>query len=142
MKTLEQQQAEAREIMSQALLDGQNQIHDLRSCKSTPQEIEERMARAYEYHGNRLNTLVARIVHETREGVLEEMREGVQTSLEKRKYVECDTLDDKHGWRQKGKSGAYESYTDRFTATWHNKILDECEQVILTHITSLRNETV
>jgi len=56
---LERCQSEAREIIARALLDGQNQIHDLRSGEATPEEITTRMERAMEYHGDKSDTLIA-----------------------------------------------------------------------------------
>lgn len=50
-----QKQNELGEIISGAILDGQNQIHDLYREKATSQQIEYRMRRSYVYWMDRLN---------------------------------------------------------------------------------------
>lgn len=57
MKDIEvnQKQTELGEIISGAILDGQNQIHDLYREKATSQQIEYRMRRSYVYWMDRLN---------------------------------------------------------------------------------------
>lgn len=57
MKDIEvnQKPTELGEIISGAILDGQNQIHDLYKEKATAQQIEYRMRRAYVYWMDRLN---------------------------------------------------------------------------------------
>lgn len=42
-------QEELRDILSKVLLDGQNQIHDLKDGKATPQEVTERMFKSLDY---------------------------------------------------------------------------------------------
>lgn len=37
------------DIIAGAIMDGQNQIHDLRGGKATPEEITERMHKSLEY---------------------------------------------------------------------------------------------
>ena len=48
-------QTELDDIISGAILDGQNQIHDLYKEKSTAQEVEYRMRRSYTYWMNKLH---------------------------------------------------------------------------------------
>lgn len=48
-------QTELGNIISGAILDGQNQIHDLYKEKATAQEVEYRMRRAYTYWMNKLH---------------------------------------------------------------------------------------
>lgn len=48
-------QSELGDIISGAILDGQNQIHDLYKEKATAQEVEYRMRRSYIYWMNKLN---------------------------------------------------------------------------------------
>lgn len=37
------------DIIAGAIVDGQNQIHDLRSERATPEEINERMQKSHDY---------------------------------------------------------------------------------------------
>lgn len=90
MKTLEQHQAEAREILNDT-------VH---------------------IHRN-LDTLIARIVRETREGVLEEVMKGIP---EEDKGIHPET-----GMPE------YLPYNKGMTAG-----RNDCRRVILTHITSLK----
>lgn len=48
-------QTELGNIISGAILDGQNQIHDLYKEKATAQEVEYRMRRSYTYWVDKLN---------------------------------------------------------------------------------------
>lgn len=48
-------QSELGNIISGAILDGQNQIHDLYKEKATAQEVEYRMCRSYTYWMNKLH---------------------------------------------------------------------------------------
>ena len=48
-------QSELGNIISGAILDGQNQIHDLYKEKATAQEVEYRMRRSYTYWMNKLH---------------------------------------------------------------------------------------
>ena len=49
------QQEELSNIISGAILDGQNQIHDLYKEKATAQEVEARMRRSFVYWKNKLD---------------------------------------------------------------------------------------
>jgi hypothetical protein len=44
-------------IIAGAILDGQNQIHDLRSGKASPEEIEQRMRASYKHWMDKLSAL-------------------------------------------------------------------------------------
>lgn len=44
-----EQDKELRDILSKVLLDGQNQIHDLKDGKATPEQIIERMFASLDY---------------------------------------------------------------------------------------------
>lgn len=55
----------AKEIIARAILDGQNQIHDLRSGKATAVEIESRMFLACEYHAEKMQSVLEELVRET-----------------------------------------------------------------------------
>ena len=46
------------EIISQAILDGQNQIHDLYQKKATDLEVSERMRKSFEFHYLRAKKLI------------------------------------------------------------------------------------
>lgn len=52
---LNRKQTELGDIISGAILDGQNQIHDLYKEKATAQEVEYRMRRSYIYWMDKLN---------------------------------------------------------------------------------------
>ncbi len=54
-KDLLELQEKVRETGSHLLLDGQNQIHDLRSGAATAEEITERMEASMKYHGTKLD---------------------------------------------------------------------------------------
>ena len=59
---------EIREILSFVLLDGQNQIHDLKDGKATPEEITERMFASLDYWTPKaeaaLNAYIAEVIGE------------------------------------------------------------------------------
>lgn len=44
------QQKTIEDAIAQSLLDGQNQIYDLKEGRANPSEIEERMHKSYNYH--------------------------------------------------------------------------------------------
>ncbi len=48
-------QEELSNIISGAILDGQNQIHDLYKEKATAEEVETRMRRSFVYWKNKLD---------------------------------------------------------------------------------------
>ena len=50
---------ELSEIIAQAILDGQNQIHDLRSKKATAEEVRIRMQKSHDYHLGKLLQLIS-----------------------------------------------------------------------------------
>ena len=85
MKDIEvnQKQTELGEIISGAILDGQNQIHDLYKEKATSQQIEYRMRRAYVYWMDRLNKTNDHQLQKARQDWLREeivRLEGMKTS--------------------------------------------------------------
>lgn len=41
-------------VVSGAILDGQNQIHDLRSGRATPDEVNQRMQKVYDFYVQKL----------------------------------------------------------------------------------------
>lgn len=43
-----------KKIIAEAILDGQNQAHDLHSGKATPEQITNRMSKSLEFHFDRL----------------------------------------------------------------------------------------
>ena len=49
---------EIRDILSEVLIDGQNQIHDLKDGKATPEEITERMFASLDYWQPKLMQLI------------------------------------------------------------------------------------
>lgn len=51
-------QRELSDIIAGAILDGQNQIHDLYKEKATAQEVEARMRRSFVYWKNKLNIAI------------------------------------------------------------------------------------
>jgi len=58
-------QSELGNIISGAILDGQNQIHDLYKEKATAQEVEYRMRRSYTYWMNKLHQELQKAREET-----------------------------------------------------------------------------
>jgi hypothetical protein len=56
-------QTELGNIISGAILDGQNQIHDLHKEKATAQEVEYRMRRSYTYWMNKLHQELQKARH-------------------------------------------------------------------------------
>lgn len=53
-----EQDKELRDILSKVLLDGQNQIHDLKDGKATPEQITERMFASLDYWQPKLQQLI------------------------------------------------------------------------------------
>lgn len=53
-----------REKLSFVLMDGQNQIHDLRDGGATPEQITERMFASLDYHTTKIETLINAAVAE------------------------------------------------------------------------------
>lgn len=46
------------EIIASAILDGQNQIYDLKSGNATSEEVNKRMQEAHDFHLNKLLELL------------------------------------------------------------------------------------
>ena len=61
------------DIVSHSILDGQNQIHDLRDEKATPKDIDKRMFKSLEFHSTAINKVILE--------VLEEIDDKVKNSL-------------------------------------------------------------
>jgi hypothetical protein len=61
MKTIDTLKKEAHDIITDAIMDGQNQIHDLRSERATPDEITKRMENTFKYCSDRLDKVLDRI---------------------------------------------------------------------------------
>ena len=57
---------EVREIISFAILDGQNQIHDLKDGTATPDEVTERMFKSLDFHTAKAVKAIEAIVREAR----------------------------------------------------------------------------
>jgi len=53
-----EQDKELRDILSKVLLDGQNQIYDLKDGKATPEQITERMFASLDYWQPKLQQLI------------------------------------------------------------------------------------
>ena len=53
-----EQDKELRDILSKVLLDGQNQIHDLKDGRATPEQITERMYASLDYWQPKLTQLI------------------------------------------------------------------------------------
>lgn len=49
---------EASRIICEAIMDGQNQVHDLRDGKATPEDIAERMRKSSRFHLDRMRKLL------------------------------------------------------------------------------------
>jgi hypothetical protein len=64
--------------ISFAILDGQNQIHDLRDKKATPDEITERMHRSFKFHSEKIEEEIEK----ERERVLQKIWENRNFDLE------------------------------------------------------------
>ena len=91
-------QSELGNIISGAILDGQNQIHDLYKEKATAQEVEYRMCRSYTYWMNKLHQELQKARHDwLREEIVK--LEGVKMANEHSseclhneapEYCDCD----------------------------------------------------
>lgn len=68
-----EQDKELRDILSKVLVDGQNQIHDLKDGKATPEQITERMFASLDYWQPKLMQLITadrkRVALEARENI-------------------------------------------------------------------------
>jgi len=53
--------------ISVAITDGQNQIHDLRDKKATPEDIEKRMMESFNFHFNKVTQTLEQRDKEWRE---------------------------------------------------------------------------
>lgn len=60
-----------KEIISFAITDGQNQVHDLRDGRATPEQIEERMFESLEFHAQAIQTYIDERILEARIDELE-----------------------------------------------------------------------
>lgn len=47
-----------KDVIAEAILDGQNQIHDLRDKKATPRKVEKRMRQSVDFHYNKIREIV------------------------------------------------------------------------------------
>lgn len=72
-----------------------------------------------------IKTLLSQATQEAKQQGYDEAVKMCVEKMEGGGYKEIDITDEKTGWRKKGKSGAYEHYTDGFTARWHNEILQD-----------------
>ena len=52
------------DIVSHSILDGQNQIHDLRDEKATPKDIDKRMFKSLEFHSTAINKVILEVLEE------------------------------------------------------------------------------
>jgi len=48
-----------RELISFAIMDGQNQIHDLKDGTATPEEVNERMFKSLDYFTDKATNLIS-----------------------------------------------------------------------------------
>ena len=71
---------EAREIISRAILDGQNQIHDLRSLQATAAEIDDRMVASLNYHYEKLEILITQALASREEEIRRVFKESINSS--------------------------------------------------------------
>jgi len=55
-----------RELISFAIMDGQNQIHDLKDGTATPEEVNERMFKSLDYLTEEATALIANQVREAK----------------------------------------------------------------------------
>ncbi len=62
-----------RELISFAIMDGQNQIHDLKDGTATPEEINERMFKSLDYFTDKATKLISDQVAKARIEELEEV---------------------------------------------------------------------
>ena len=67
-----------REIISLAILDGQNQIHDLKSEKATPAEITDRMFASLNHHSSKANTVVTEALNAKHREFVKEVRAEIE----------------------------------------------------------------
>ena len=87
-----EQDKELRDILSKVLLDGQNQIYDLKDGKATPEQITERMFASLDYWQPKLQQLITadrkRVELEARIDELSHIKNPARTS--KQKYLGLD----------------------------------------------------
>lgn len=62
-----------RELISFAIMDGQNQIHDLKDGTATPEEVTERMFKSLDYFTEKAKALIATQIQEARLDELEHL---------------------------------------------------------------------
>lgn len=55
-----------REQISFAILDGQNQIHDLKDSTATPEQVTERMFKSLDYFTEKVTDLISQLENEAR----------------------------------------------------------------------------
>lgn len=98
MKDIEvnQKQTELGEIIAGAILDGQNQIHDLYKEKATAQQIEYRMRRVYVYWMDRLNKANDQELQKARESereriiyITKNIKDAFMSPLTERRWLQC-----------------------------------------------------
>lgn len=88
-------QFELGDIVSGAILDGQNQIHDLYKEKATAQEVEYRMRRSYTYWMNKLQTTLHQELQKTRESERERINQFFAVKADYDTDNDCVILTDK-----------------------------------------------
>ena len=63
-----------RELISFAIMDGQNQIHDLKDGTATPEEVNERMFKSLDYFTDKATKLISDQVAKAR---IDELQDAV-----------------------------------------------------------------